>query len=151
MTIVREFHEAFGHPIAEAPALPAMADRLLRVRLIAEELCEFARACGVRVILDSETSAELEHVATFDAQEFMPPDLVEAADALGDLRYVIDGGNLIFGFPGEAVLAEIHRSNMSKLGADGKPVYRDDRKVMKGPNYTPPDIAAVLARAGDAK
>lgn len=149
MTIVREFHEAFGHPIAEAPALPAMADRLLRVRLIAEELCEFARACGVRLSLDSGTT-EGDEMVNVDADKFMTPDLVEAADALGDLRYVIDGGNLIFGFPGDAVLAEIHRSNMSKLGADGKPVYRDDRKVMKGPSYTPPDIAAVLARAGGA-
>jgi predicted HAD superfamily Cof-like phosphohydrolase len=45
----------------------------------------------------------------------------------------------------EEVFAEIQRSNMSKLGADGKPIYREDGKVMKGPNYSPPDLAGVLS------
>ena len=72
-------------------------------------------------------------------------DLIETADALGDLKYVVEGAALVFGIPLEPVFMEIHRSNMSKLGTDGKPIYREDGKVLKGPNYTPPNVAAVLA------
>jgi predicted HAD superfamily Cof-like phosphohydrolase len=80
-------------------------------------------------------------------------DMIEAADALGDIRYITDGGNLISGFPGEAILAEIHRSNMSKLLDDGTVLRREDGKILKGPNYFKPDIKRVLfglaATAGD--
>lgn len=71
-------------------------------------------------------------------------DLIEAADALGDLDYVVQGSNISFGFPSEAILEEIHASNMSKLGEDGKPIYREDAKVLKGPNYFKPNIARVM-------
>ena len=71
-----------------------------------------------------------------------------AADALADLVYVVYGMALETGIDLAAVLAEVQRSNMSKLGADGRPVYRQDGKVLKGPGYLPPDVAAVLARGG---
>jgi len=74
-------------------------------------------------------------------------DLIECADGLTDLRNLVDGGNLIFGFDGDALLAEVHRSNMSKLGADGRPVRREDGKTLKGPNYSPPNIATVLMQS----
>ena len=69
---------------------------------------------------------------------------VEAADALADLVYVVYGMALETGIDLAAVLAEVQRSNMSKLGPDGRPVYREDGKVLKGPGYVPPDVAGAL-------
>jgi predicted HAD superfamily Cof-like phosphohydrolase len=73
-------------------------------------------------------------------------DLVEVADALGDMLYILCGTIIEHGMQDkiEAVFNEIQRSNMSKLGADGKPIYREDGKVLKGPNYFKPDIKGVL-------
>jgi predicted HAD superfamily Cof-like phosphohydrolase len=72
-------------------------------------------------------------------------DIVEVADALGDIAYVVYGAAKTFGIPLDEVVDEIHRSNMSKLGEDGKPIYREsDRKVLKGENYFPPNIKAIL-------
>ena len=73
-------------------------------------------------------------------------DLVEVADALGDMLYILCGTILEHGMQNkiEEVFEEIQRSNMSKLGADGKPIYREDGKVLKGPNYFKPDIQSVL-------
>tara|TARA_R110001583_G_scaffold5028_2_gene27829 strand:- start:187 stop:573 length:387 start_codon:yes stop_codon:yes gene_type:complete len=73
-------------------------------------------------------------------------DLVEVADALGDMLYILCGTILEHGMQNkiEEVFEEIQRSNMSKLGADGKPIYREDGKVLKGPNYFKPDIQNVL-------
>ena len=73
-------------------------------------------------------------------------DIVEIADALGDMLYILCGTILEHGLQHkiEAVFDEIQRSNMSKLGADGKPIYREDGKVMKGPNYFKPDFEAIL-------
>ena len=73
-------------------------------------------------------------------------DLVEVADALGDMLYILCGTILEHGmqYKIEEVFNEIQRSNMSKLGADGKPIYREDGKVMKGPNYFKPNIETIL-------
>ena len=75
-------------------------------------------------------------------------DIVEVADALGDMLYILCGTILEHGLQHkiEEVFDEIQRSNMSKLGADGKPIYREDGKVMKGPNYFKPDIASILEK-----
>jgi len=72
--------------------------------------------------------------------------IVEIADALGDMLYVLFGTILEHGLQHkiEAVFDEIQRSNMSKLGEDGKPIYREDGKVMKGPNYFKPNFSAIL-------
>jgi predicted HAD superfamily Cof-like phosphohydrolase len=74
-------------------------------------------------------------------------DLVEIADALGDMMYILCGTILSHGLQHkiEEVFKEIQKSNMSKLGSDGKPIYREDGKVMKGPNYFKPDIKNVLS------
>lgn len=69
---------------------------------------------------------------------------LEVADALGDLVYVIYGFALEMGYDLRKVVQEIHGSNMTKLGEDGKPIYREDGKVLKGPNYMKPNIAAAL-------
>ena len=74
-------------------------------------------------------------------------DMVEVADALGDMLYILCGTIITHGMQHKIseVFEEIPRSNMSKLGLDGKPIYREDGKVMKGPNYFKPDIAKILA------
>ena len=73
-------------------------------------------------------------------------DLVEVADALGDMLYILCGTIIEHGMQDkiEEVFNEIQRSNMSKLGEDGKPIYREDGKVLKGPNYFKPDIKSIL-------
>ena len=74
-------------------------------------------------------------------------DMIEVADALGDMLYILCGTIITHGMQHKIseVFEEIQRSNMSKLGLDGKPIYREDGKVMKGPNYFKPDIAKILA------
>lgn len=151
INLVREFHEKFGHPVAEAPDESTEELRLLRVQLIAEELSELCQALRINLNLSVECASEEDGpdcdcvVVDATIAHFCGcPDLAEAADALGDLDYVVQGANLVFGIPAEEVVAEIHRSNMSKLGADGKPIYRDDGKILKGPNYSPPDLASII-------
>jgi len=75
-------------------------------------------------------------------------DIVEVADALGDMLYILCGTIITHGFQNkiEEVFDEIQRSNMSKLGTNGKPIYRNDGKVMKGPNYFKPNIEAILKK-----
>ncbi len=72
--------------------------------------------------------------------------LVEVGDALGDMLYILCGTIISHGFQEkmEAIFDEIQRSNMSKLGEDGKPIYRDDGKVLKGPNYFKPNLKAII-------
>lgn len=119
---VKEFHEAFGienntQPVADLGLEAAM----LRYELIREENEEYLEACRNK-------------------------DLVEIADALGDQLYILCGTILRHGLQDKIVevFDEIHRSNMSKLGEDGKPIYREDGKVLKGPNYFKPNIASII-------
>lgn len=144
--LVLEFHETFGHPVNDwdIERLP------LRIGLIAEEFVELLEdgidmydptaAGDVAIILRDYNDALARAVALGDASV----NRVMVADALGDMIYVIYGMAIEMGIDLEAVVQEIHRSNMSKLGADGGPIYRDDGKVMKGPNYFKPDLQKVL-------
>lgn len=118
--MVRNFHQKFGHPISSKPNISDKALNDLRVSLLREELDELSEALN-------------------------KGDTVGVLDALTDLQYVLDGAYLAFGLHNlkSAATAEVHRSNMSKLGADGRPIMREDRKVLKGPNYTPPDLKSV--------
>jgi len=119
---VHAFHTAFGLGIEETPtAQLTKAKNLLRFNLMKEENEEYFEAAN-------------------------NGDLVEVADALGDMLYILCGTILEHGMQHkiEEVFEEIQRSNMSKLGADGKPIYREDGKVLKGPNYFKPDIQAIL-------
>ena len=119
---VRKFHETFGAPVKSEPDISDDSLNALRVRLLREEIEELNEA------LDNN-------------------DLVEVLDALTDLQYVLDGAFLSFGlqdFKYEA-FSEVQRSNMSKLGEDGKPILREsDNKILKGPNYEAPDLKAIL-------
>ena len=135
-TPIVEFHEAFGAPVAWNPTIPPADRRKLRCTLLLEEVIEFCNASG----FDVEVSRD----GVSLPPNGQPPNLVLAADGLGDCRVIIDGGNLEWGFPGEKILREIHRSNMSKLGEDGRPILREDGKILKGPHFTLPQIDNIL-------
>lgn len=122
---VTEFHKAFGLGVSETTKGDlGEAVNMLRFNLMKEENEEYLEAV-------------------------MNNDTVEIADALGDMLYILCGTIISHGLQHkiEAVFDEIQRSNMSKLGHDGKPIYREDGKVMKGPNYFKPDFTAILAEA----
>ena len=119
---VSQFHKAFGLGKKESPAANlGIKKNLLRYELMREENEEYLEAAN-------------------------NDDLVEVADALGDMLYILCGTIIEHGMQHkiEEVFNEIQRSNMSKLGADGKPIYREDGKVLKGPNYFKPDIKQIL-------
>ncbi len=144
--LVREFHERFRQPIARE--FHDDARNLLRLKLIAEELQELAEALGY-VCADPLSGFAIDLVSVFKRTPGRQPNRVAALDALTDIQYVLDGTYLEIDLADvkDAALAEVHRSNLSKLGADGLPVYRADGKVAKGPAYVPPDLERVLANA----
>ena len=120
---VTKFHEVYRIPYAVQPTTDVDPQLIaLRHRLMAEENEEYLEAA-------------------------LAGNLVEVADALGDMLYILCGTMITHGMQDkiEDVFREIQRSNLSKLGADGQPIYREDGKVMKRPNYFKPDIAAILA------
>ena len=122
---VEEFHNAFGIESANSPTLDVSEQKIiLRYNLMKEENEEYLEA----------------------AQNNDP---VEVADALGDMLYILCGTILSHGMQHKIteVFEEIQRSNMSKLGADGKPIYREDGKILKGPNYFKPNIASILDKS----
>ena len=124
LNAVAKFHDAFGIESAESPSVNISEQTiLLRHNLMKEENEEYLVAAQKK-------------------------DLIEVADALGDMLYILCGTILSHGMQHKIteVFKEIQRSNMSKLGPDGKPIYREDGKVLKGPNYFKPDIAAVLEK-----
>ncbi len=112
---VKYFMETFGQEIKSRPSFSSDKINMLRYNLIKEELDEFKQA------LDNN-------------------DLLEAADALTDILYVTYGAGHAFGIDLDKCFDEVQRSNMSKLGADGKPIYNEHGKVMKGPNYFEPNL-----------
>ncbi len=119
---VREFHEVFGLDFHNAPVVD-ISDKIieLRHRLMAEENDEYLEAAKNK-------------------------DLTQIADALGDKLYILCGTIIAHGLQHkiEEVFEEIHRSNMSKLDANGKPIYREDGKIMKSNRYFLPDIESIL-------
>ena len=124
LNAVAKFHDAFGIESADSPSVNIPEQTiLLRHNLMKEENEEYLEAAQKN-------------------------DLIEVADALGDMLYILCGTILSHGMQHKIseVFKEIQRSNMSKLGPDGKPIYREDGKVLKGPNYFKPDIAAVLEK-----
>lgn len=119
----KDFHEAFNLPIEEEPILPEVDQIKLRYSLIREELEELLEA-------------------------LQNGDIVETLDALCDLRVVLDGTVLTCGMQDiyEEALDIVNHSNLSKLNVDGKPVYREDGKVLKGENFIEPDFTELLNR-----
>lgn len=122
LNAVKDFHAAFGLTVNENPVGDLGEQiNMLRYNLMKEENEEYLEAV-------------------------MNNDKVEIADALGDMLYILCGTIISHGLQHkiEEVFDEIQRSNMSKLGQDGKPIYRQDGKVMKGPNYFKPDFSKIL-------
>ncbi len=116
---VKNFMETFGQEIKSSPSFSSPKINQLRYNLIKEELDEFKQA------LDNN-------------------DLLEVADALTDILYVTYGAGHAFGINLDACFEEVQNSNMSKLGKDGKPIFNDQGKVMKGPNYFKPDLSKFI-------
>lgn len=147
LEMVREFHEKFGLPIAEKPGAPSVDRVDLRLNLISEEYCELLAAAGCRAGLEMVRYWIQWAIGLRDTGAF---DLIETADALGDLRYVVDGSAIEAGIPLDRVSAAIHESNLSKLGNDGKPILREDGKVLKNPDtYREPDIRRAIFGEGE--
>ena len=145
---VREFHNKFGHAVEEFTTSPDADTINLRLSLIIEEVEELIEAFGSTGSENiahalSMINAGHEIIKNCDEEDY-ETDIVEVADALGDIKYVVDGAALVCGIPLDKVSTEIHRSNMSKLGADGKVIYDARGKVQKGPDYFKPDIMAQL-------
>lgn len=138
--LVRRFHHVYGLPVQTDGASLQRESLDMRMSLIAEEFSELVGAVYGQAARAEIESSYRRAVAADDGTR----DTVETADALADLIYVIYGMALETGIDLPSVLAEVQRSNMSKLGADGKPVYREDGKVLKGPDYFPPNVEAVL-------
>ena len=116
---VKNFMETFGQEIKSKPSLSSDKINMLRYNLIKEELEELTDAMNKK-------------------------NLLEVADALTDILYVTYGAGHAFGVDLDACFDEVQNSNMSKLGLDGKPIYNDQGKVMKGPNYFKPDLSKYI-------
>ena len=116
---VKTFMQIFGQDVKSKPAFSTDKINDLRYNLIKEELEELKQA------LDNK-------------------DLLEVADALTDILYVTYGAGHAFGIDLDKCFDEVQNSNMSKLGSDGKPIYNDAGKVMKGPDYFKPDLSKFL-------
>ncbi|WP_440937516.1 phosphoribosyl-ATP diphosphatase [Candidatus Pelagibacter sp.] len=116
---VKIFMETFGQEVKNKPSLSSEKINSLRLSLIQEELDELKKA-------------------------IQDKDIVEVADALTDILYVTYGAGHAFGIDLDQCFNEVQNSNMSKLGDDGKPIYNENGKVMKGPNYFKPDLSKYI-------
>ena len=116
---VKKFMEVFGQEVKTKAEFPSEKIIKLRLNLIQEELDEFDQALKNQ-------------------------DLKEVADALTDILYVTYGAGHAFGIDLDKCFEEVQRSNMSKLGEDGKPIYNEKGKVMKGPKYFQPDLSKFI-------
>ena len=116
---VGDFMEAFGQEVLYIPTMPDFNLAALRLDLIEEEVQELRDGLGKKSML-------------------------EIADALTDILYVVYGAGHAFGLDLDDCFHEVHSSNMTKLGADGRPLYREDGKVMKGPNYFAPNLKKIV-------
>ena len=117
---VKKFMETFDQEIKEKASFPNDKTTILRYELIKEELSELKEAIDAK-------------------------DIKEVADALTDILYVTYGAGHAFGIDLDKCFKEVQNSNMSKLGQDGKPIYNEKGKVMKGPNYFKPNLSKFVA------
>ena len=120
-TDVRAFHRAFEQRVGDKPEFPSKEERELRKKLLAEEYTEYV-------------------VAEY------ANDLVEVADALADMIYIICGTAVSYGIPLDDIFEEVHASNMAKL-VDGKVIRRADGKIQKPEGWEPPNIERILRDA----
>ena len=116
---VKTFMQTFGQEVKSKPSFSSDKINELRYNLISEELEEFKQA-------------------------MVNKDILEVADALTDILYVTYGAGHAFGIDLDSCFEEVQNSNMSKLGKDGKPIFNESGKVMKGPNYYKPDLSKFI-------
>jgi len=154
---VQEFMDAFGQterleliPAQEDSNIPALKLMDLRFKLICEEWNELVsgihswlRAVSVKRDVGTDVFFRPSRAEIEDAS-------ILIIDALVDLLYVTYGAFNAFGIDADEAFRRVHVSNMSKLGADGKPIYRDDGKVLKGPNFEPPHLSDLLHKKNTA-
>jgi predicted HAD superfamily Cof-like phosphohydrolase len=165
--MTREFHRAFGLPVADKPRVPSVEERLLRAKLLFEECMEtIEKGLGVRVFnrpLGIDWAVTYNTEFEIDSQY----DPVETLDGLADVKVIANGTAVQFGLPMEAADREVFESNMSKLGEDGKPIVNKCElcslgqphgrdicelvdptqplgKILKGPHYRKPNIEGLL-------
>lgn len=117
-TDVKEFQTAVGQNVGQVPAFPDPAERELRIRLLKEEYEEY---------IQGECKNDLENIAK----------------ELADIIYIVCGTAASYGIPLDKVFDEVHKSNMTKL-VDGKPIRREDGKILKPEGWQPPDIKSIL-------
>ena len=117
---VKQFMQTFGQEVKTKASFSNEKTNQLRLDLISEELEELKNAMASK-------------------------DLLEVADALTDILYVTYGAGHAFGINLDKCFDEVQNSNMSKLGSDGKPIYNESGKVMKGPNYFKPDLSKFIS------
>ena len=122
---VVEFQKAFGQLVSDKPEFPDSKTRILRMRLLSEEFVEY-------------NTAEI------------GDNFIEVADALADLIYIACGTAASYGIPLNAIFEEVHRSNMAKL-VDGKPLKREDGKIIKPEGWKPPDIEKIIEETKNEK
>lgn len=115
---VKDFQTAVGQNVGTKPEFPSPSERILRMKLLKEEFDEYN---------EGETNNDLENIAK----------------ELADIIYIVCGTAVSYGIPLDKVFDEVHRSNMAKL-VDGKPVRRDDGKILKPEGWTPPDVKKIL-------
>lgn len=116
---VGDFMEAFGQEVLDSPRYPGFSVAELRLELIEEEVQELKDG-------------------------FENRNMLAIADALTDILYVVYGAGHAFGIDLDDCFHEVHRSNMTKLGPEGRPLYREDGKVLKGPNYEEPNLGQFI-------
>lgn len=115
---VKDFQTAVGQNVGTKPEFPSPSERILRMKLLKEEFDEYN---------EGETNNDLENIAK----------------ELADIIYIVCGTAVSYGIPLDRVFDEVHRSNMAKL-VDGKPIRREDGKILKPEGWTPPDIKKIL-------
>lgn len=140
-TRVMEFHEQFRIPISkDKPIVPEDLRVRLRLRLIAEEFFELLDAAGIPIEKTTIKESLFNWIECFNVNV----NLIDFADALTDLDYVIEGTRLEFGINGEPLESAVHQANMAKFGG----TVRSDGKIMKPEGWKPPDIRGLLVAQG---
>lgn len=161
LSLVREFHTAFNCYTAPEPAIPPLspvarrkmeqlANLLKQGAMLAHVFAENHRGEEGGVLF-TRIQLIIEEVQELVAKGLLEGNIVEALDALGDIDYVVSGAYLTLGLGDLRIdaIREIHRSNMTKLGPDGKPIINAAGRVVKGPAYEPPNLEQFFHQTKD--
>jgi predicted HAD superfamily Cof-like phosphohydrolase len=145
--MVREFHEAFSLPVRDKADVGTPEERVLRVRLLLEEVLEFAKAAGVEFTTHYPGGGRIaiSRIGHVDAEVIAEPNLSAMAHELADVAYVVHGTAVQLGIPLLPVTGEIHSANIRKRGPDGRPIIDMAGKILKPAGWTPADVEGVLA------